>query len=122
MFAYHTISPAYYGYGRFGQVAEVLGSITQAALTVYQADAQRRAIKQARHDAERQRAHELEMARQAAAAQQAAAQQAATMAVATGGATSAMQQAGGGGMTTGTKVGLGVGAAALVGGALLLRR
>jgi hypothetical protein len=124
MFAYYPIRSVYHGYG---QAAELLGTALTAAMAIYQEDARRRAAKQAEHQAARDRAAALEIANANAAAAQAHAYSVANSQIATNtappgspGTMPALTQAGG--MTTGMKVGLGVGAAALlVGGVMVMR-
>lgn len=123
MFAYYPIRQVYHGYG---QAAELLGTAMTAALAIYQEDARRRAAKQAEHQVQRDNAADLEIARLNAQAAQAYQYQAANQQIATGTAppgapgTAPLQQKAG--MSTGAKVGIGVGAAALlVGGVLVMR-
>lgn len=120
MYTYSTFPLAgYRGFGHrgYGQVASLIGTGVTAALTLYQMDAERRARKQAEHqaarDKEAQRQHELAMQREVAKQQYQAAQ-AATV------GEPAMQQANGAVTPTKKPLNKKVVAGAAVGGLALL--
>jgi len=131
MFAYYPIRGVYHGYSGYrgyGTVASVFEVAMKAAMLAHQERMAAIARKQAEHDEERAYARELELEKMRA---QRDSENRAYNATVTGGgaASGGVPGAGGGGampgagMTTGTKVGLGVGAVALLGaGAMLLRR
>lgn len=119
MFAYYPIRQVYHGYGQAG---EIVGSLMAAAMAIYQAQQAKIAAKQARHEAARQRLADQQYAASQLALQQQQNYVATTVATVSGQPVLPGQQLAKPPMSTGMKIGLGVGAAALlVGGVVVLR-